>query len=173
MSNIVEMRQVEPCLRSGFCDALHILIVHNESAVFHGLGGAAVERNDFRPVGFDGLCHFGIPDGVTREVECLFPDGFKNHADGVSAGDDRPMTGRNADEFCLAKIHAFRRKNRHIAKAGFAENGSIILVLANDRDILMERCTYRPIGLHIDVVGMDMRHQITVNALQRFLDGHW
>ena len=77
VGNIVEMRQIEPCLRSGFCDALHVLIVHNESAVFHCLGGTAVESNDFRLIGFDGMCYLGIPDGVPSKVERLFLCRFK------------------------------------------------------------------------------------------------
>ena len=52
------------------------------------------------------------------------------------------------------------------------ENGSIVLVLANHGCLFVQRCAYRSIGGNINVVGVDMGHQIAIDTLQDFLNGH-
>ena len=61
------------------------------------------------------------------------------------------------------------RQNLYILKSGLFKNGCVLFILHKDRDGLIQRLAYGPIGSYINMVWMDVRYDVIIDTIQNFL----
>ncbi len=57
------------------------------------------------------------------------------------------------------------RQNLYILKSGLFKNGCVLFILHKDRNGLIQRLAYGPIGSYINMVWMDVRYDVIIDTI--------
>ena len=61
------------------------------------------------------------------------------------------------------------RQNLYILKSRLFKNGCVLFILHKDRNGLIQRLAYGPIGSYINMVWMDVRYDVIIDTIQNFM----
>ena len=127
MGNIVEVCKIKPCIGNCLGNAVDILGIHDEPAVFNSLGCTAFESHYFRLIELQSVSYCRIPNSISGKIKGFFAITFKHYTHSVATGYDCAMAGRSLGEFCPAKCHANFSQHSYFTESGFSEDFGIYL----------------------------------------------
>ena len=159
--------------RFGRCctDLGQIVVVHDQTAVFHQHGSTVVRDDHIRMILLDRLRHVVTPDGVAADVERLFIGAAEDESGGVTARNLRAVNGVDLDDLRVAPCDAVF-DHPDVLHAGERQIVRVLPVDGIDRTILVQPLAGLAVGSETDVVQMHVGADVGVHALVDFLDGH-
>ena len=173
MGDVVHMGDEDGGFRGGHGYGSDIFVVHDEAAEVFEFCGAGIDGDDFGMEFFDGFLHFGVPYGVTGDVEGLFVLCLKDDAHGVSAGNDGTVAGGCFVECHISKGCAFFGKDAEVGEAGFFKYFQVFFVLEEEWQVFRKVYAHEAcFEVHIHMVGMDVGDDDGIYAGEDFFSGH-
>ena len=159
--------------RFGRCctDLCQIVVVHDQTAVFHQHGSTVVGDDHIGVILLDRLRHIIAPDGVAADVERLFIGAAEDESGGVTAGHLRAVDGVDLDDLRIIKGDPILH-HPDVLHAGERQIVRVLPVDGIDRTILVQPLAGLAVGSETDVVQMHVGADVGVHASVDFLDGH-
>lgn len=115
------------------------------------------------------MFHFRIPYGIAGDIKGRFVCALEENPHSVTKRNDGTMACRHMLKSKTIERQRRFRQNPYILESGFFKNGCILFILHKDRNGFIQRLTYGPIGSYINMVWMDVRYDVIIDAIQNFL----